>query len=150
MKIIYKKGNLINATESIIAHGCNNCGVMGSGVARQIRNIFPDSYHHYKLYYKTSLLNLGTVIYCHEGSKIILHCITQNGFGKDGKKYVSYDAIKKCMRQINFDHNFNGRPVKALALPKIGAGLGGGDWNIISKIIEEELITIQPVVYELE
>ena len=28
---------------------------------------------------------------------------------------------------------------KRIGLPQIGAGLGGGDWNIISKIIDEEL-----------
>ncbi len=28
---------------------------------------------------------------------------------------------------------------KFIGMPKLGAGLAGGDWNIIEKIIEEEL-----------
>ena len=36
-----------------------------------------------------------------------------------------------------------------IAMPLIGAGLGGGDWNVISEIIEEESLKFQPVVYEL-
>jgi O-acetyl-ADP-ribose deacetylase (regulator of RNase III) len=36
-----------------------------------------------------------------------------------------------------------------VAMPKIGAGLAGGDWNVIEKIIEEECKGVQPVVYYL-
>ena len=36
--IQYKKGDLLSVTKGIIAHGCNAQGVMGSGVALQIKN----------------------------------------------------------------------------------------------------------------
>jgi len=37
-----------------------------------------------------------------------------------------------------------------VALPMIGAGLGGGDWNVISDIIEtESKKALQPIVYKL-
>lgn len=147
MRIIYKKGNLINATENMIAHGCNNRGVMGAGVAREIRNKFPGAYQTYKDYYKLHGLELGTIIPWRD-EKYIMNCITQDGFGKDGKKYVSYDAIRKCMRQINKSRYHDAG--QEIALPKIGAGLGGGDWKVISKIIEEEFTIIQPIVYELK
>jgi len=35
-------------------------------------------------------------------------------------------------------------------MPKIGAGLAGGDWNVIAAIIEEEFTAVQPIVYWLE
>lgn len=156
MKIIYKKGNLITATESVIIHGCNNRGVMGSGVAMDIRRAFPDAYTEYKRCFKTLdlqpvRLNLGDVIWIFE-RKWIGNCITQDGYGKDGKKYVSYDAVRKCMRIINHSHHLKNHAngLVDVAMPLIGAGLGGGDWNIISEIIEKESLTFQPVVYELE
>jgi hypothetical protein len=34
-------------------------------------------------------------------------------------------------------------------MPQIGAGLGGGDWQVIEAIIESEMTDIQPVVYTL-
>ena len=142
MKIIYKKGNLIHASEGVIAHGCNNRGVMGSGVARAIRDAYPEAYDIYKKFYKLHGLELGMII-CHYGKPHVVNCITQNGFGKDGKQYVDYAAIRKCMRTINSARYFE------VAMPKIGAGLGGGDWNVISKIIEEESLNFQPIVYEL-
>jgi len=47
---------------------------------------------------------------------------------------LDYDALTLCMRKINF--TFNGKHV---GIPKIGAGLAGGDWDRIEKIIKEEL-----------
>ncbi len=153
MKIIYKKGNLITASELVIVHGCNNRGVMGSGVARDIRRIFPEAYQLYKNYFKDCGLDMGEVIWVYEIQKWIGHCITQDGYGKDGKKYVSYDAIRRCMRNINHSGHLkvaHDNTLLNVAMPLIGAGLGGGDWNIISKIIEEESLQFQPIVYELE
>lgn len=151
MKIIYKKGNLVSVSEHVIIHGCNNRGIMGSGVAREIRREFPEAYEIYKNLFKHFKLELGEVIWVYDEPKWIGNCITQDGFGKDGKKYVCYDAIRRCMREINHNYHIKKFHIDMkVAMPKIGAGLGGGDWNIISKIIEEESLRFQPIVYELE
>ena len=149
-KIIYRKGNLLDTDCMLIAHGCNAQGVMGSGVAKAIRAKYPDAYNEYKKRYDNQGLNLGdiipVVIYQHH-NKIIINCITQEFYGRDSDKiYVNYTAIEQCMRKIN---NYYSIGVDCIALPKIGAGLGGGDWNAISDIIERELTNIQPIVYEL-
>jgi O-acetyl-ADP-ribose deacetylase (regulator of RNase III) len=48
---------------------------------------------------------------------------------------ADYDAIRSVFKKIK--SNFSG---KRIGYPKIGAGLAGGDWDQISKIIDEELI----------
>jgi hypothetical protein len=47
---------------------------------------------------------------------------------------ADYEAIRSCLRWIG--RRF---PESKIGLPRIGAGLAGGDWAIISGIIEEEL-----------
>jgi len=47
---------------------------------------------------------------------------------------LDYNALTLCLRKIN--HKFSGHKI---GLPKIGAGLAGGDWDIIKTIIEREL-----------
>jgi O-acetyl-ADP-ribose deacetylase (regulator of RNase III) len=66
---------------------------------------------------------------------------------------IRYDAIRaglnKTYKALN-EAKANNVEI-SVHLPKIGAGLAGGDWNIIEKIIEEELISkgIDVTVYEL-
>lgn len=71
-------------------------------------------------------------------TKLYAVIYTQYHYGRnhsDGVQTpVDYDAITMCMRKIN--HIFKG---KHIGLPKIGAGLAGGDWNIIENIIRAEL-----------
>lgn len=54
--------------------------------------------------------------------------------GDDQIYKLGYEAIEKVFGSIA--DNFYG---KRIAYPKIGAGLAGGDWEIISSIIDEEL-----------
>jgi O-acetyl-ADP-ribose deacetylase (regulator of RNase III) len=147
MKIKYIKGNLFNTDCNFIVHGCNSHGVMGSGVAKIVKEKYPEAYTDYINKFKFSGLKLGDIQVVPCKSKTIINAITQENYGRDGSRFVSYDAVADCMEKIN--ELFYMVPNGTLAMPKIGAGLGGGNWNIIAAIIENELTVVQPVVYEL-
>ena len=154
--MIYRIGNLIEADELIIAHGCNAKGIMGSGVAKAIRSAYPKAYYAYVKAYKSKGLSLGEIIWSFSENKIIANCITQESFGVDGKRYVCYDAIAKSFDEIDQymlmlkANNFVTKNEMMFAIPRIGAGLGGGDWEVISDIINETCQNSIPVVYDLE
>lgn len=144
MKIEYIKGDLIASSESVIAHGCNAQGVMKSGIAKAIRAQYPQAYKDYKLTEKVlGDLDLGSVIYTHTGNRVILNIITQQYYGRDNIRYVSYDAIANAIENINT------RLYKRVAFPLIGAGLANGNWKVISSIIEA-YSNFNPVVYYLD
>ena len=156
MPIKYVKGNLLDAKEGIIAHGCNAQGVMGAGVALAIKNKWPVAFQTYADWYSNFGLELGQVIWADVDDKLIANCITQETYGRqDGKVYVDYDAIRICMKNIRIGGGIiplgttDKSPLANVAMPKIGAGLGGGDWNKIEKIIENELRGFDVTVYEL-
>jgi O-acetyl-ADP-ribose deacetylase (regulator of RNase III) len=44
----------------------------------------------------------------------------------------------------------NAMDISEIAMPRIGAGLGGGNWNVIEAIIESELTHVKPYVYTLD
>lgn len=155
--IAYKTGNLLEADELVIVHGCNAKGIMGSGVAKAIKEKYPKAFEEYRLFYEQNGLKLGQTIWVDCEKHIIVNAITQESFGKDGKRYVSYDAITSCFHDINaigrmsqLDESNAHKPFKSIALPLIGAGLGGGDWNVISGIISEQCEDIHPVVYLID
>ena len=147
MKIEYRKGDLLSTDIPVILHGCNAQGVMGSGVALAIRTTYPLAYKRYIERHRQHPWELGEIQVIPCGNKVIINAITQEYYGKDRRRYVDYNAVKDVMRKVNGIYDVYG--YKQLAMPKIGAGLGGGDWAFIETIIESELIDVQPVVYEL-
>lgn len=152
MKIIYRKGDLLECEEKIIVHGCNAQGRMGAGVAKAIRAKYPKAYREYIRAHQTNGLELGQVICVDCGDKLIINAITQEHYGRAPIRYVSYTAVRKCMVRVNhfFDAPCYAHYTKQVAMPKIGAGLAGGDWDVIAQIIEEESTNFQPVIYELQ
>ena len=144
MTIITKKGNLLDA-KGIIVHGCNCQGVMGSGVALAIKNKWPDVYQQYRDSYelKSPLMNLGQIIpVVVAPDTYVLNAITQKNYGRDGARYVSYDAVTSCFEKVRgWAEHFRQAESRNVSVnfPLLGAGLGGGDWEIISKIIDRTL-----------
>lgn len=143
MKIEYRNGNLLDTDIKHILHGCNARGVMGSGVAKLIRQKWPKAYEDYAVVYNSVGLQLGSYITSTQpDGKIVINGITQETYGKTGV-HISYWAIANIIRNLNSDG------IKYIAMPQIGAGLGGGDWRVIEAIIENESKRFQPVVYIL-
>ena len=145
MKIEYVKGDLMNADIQHIVHGCNAQGVMGSGVAKLIRDKYLSAYTDYNDVYNNKGLELGEIIVSvQDDGKVIHNAITQNNFGRDTNTvYVSYWAIADVFRKID---SWN---IDEIAMPMIGAGLANGDWDVISAIIENTLVNTKPIVYQL-
>ena len=131
------KGDLIKLASSgkfdVIVHGCNCFNVMGAGIARKIKMKFPEAYQADLETKKGDEKKLGTYTTAKIDDLTIVNAYTQYNYGS-GQRNVDYDAIRKIFRLIK--HNFRD---KRIAYPKIGAGLGGGDWKTIKNIIEEEL-----------
>lgn len=143
MTIEYRQGDLFTTDELYILHGCNSRGVMGSGVARTVRDKFPEAYEEYSAWCSKGF-RLGTYLPVASNDKIIINAVTQQNYGRDGKRYVSYDAVADIMYEMN--RHYAGCTI---AMPRIGAQLGGGDWSVISAIIESELTNVHPIVYVL-
>jgi O-acetyl-ADP-ribose deacetylase (regulator of RNase III) len=147
--IKYVTGDLLGATQKVIMHGCNDFGVMGSGVAAQIRKKWSNVYELYALRYKVFGLRPGDVIpVATVDGKIIVNAITQRGFGRGPQRYVDYGAVRTCFEKVNL--KVVDWEVDEVAMPMIGAGLGGGDWSIIEGIINETASSYTPVVYRYD
>jgi len=154
MKIIYKTGDLLECSETVIAHSCNAQGVMGSGIAAQIRATYPSVYDAYRKIYDERGLTLGETIWVKiDDNRYVVNLIGQDKYGRNPDiVYANYDAIRHAIREINavcFETQNVGysKSIESVAFPLIGAGLANGSWKVISKIIEEESHDFQPVVY---
>lgn len=146
--IRYVRGDLLASNLEVIAHGCNCRGVMGSGIAVQIRSKWPNVYEVYKLKHRVMGLELGTILPIRTlDGRLVINCMTQQDFGGGNKRYIDYSAIESCIAAM--DNSVRDWGVAEIGMPKIGAGLGGGDWDQIEDIIVRNAKNFIPVVYTL-
>lgn len=136
-----KFGNILDVEEGIIVHGCNSLGIMGSGIALQIKQKYPECFKEYQNFItnaaraQTDTLGMVVMYKVPDKNLIIANAITQKNFGRDGKKYCSYKAIYEAFETIVVSAHIRHEQIP-IHYPLIGAGLGGGDWAIISNLIE--------------
>ena len=121
----------------VIVHGCNCQCAMGAGIAKAIRAEFPEAYAADRATTKGDRSKLGklSIANVRRGQYDITVVNAYTQFHWRGKGVLAdYGAIQSCMRQIR--EQFPGRRV---GYPLIGAGLAGGDWEQITRIIDAEL-----------
>lgn len=135
------KGDLIalalEGCFEVIVHGCNCFCTMSAGIARAIQDEFPEAYAADLVTIKGDRNKLGdfslATVKRHDREITIVNGYTQFHFHGQ-EVLVDYEAIRNLFAKIK--KQFSGRRI---GYPKIGAGLGGGDWLRISAIIDEEL-----------
>lgn len=167
------EGDLIKlakeGTFDVIAHGCNCMCTMGAGIAPQMaKAFFADKFEKEGKEYRGDINKLGTIdfesitdtgdglrisdpndLYVGDILVTVVNAYTQYYYGPNHKEGVSkpidYEALTLCLRKMNYI--FKG---KHIGLPQIGAGLAGGDWNVIKQIIQTELkdCNVTVVIYK--
>jgi O-acetyl-ADP-ribose deacetylase (regulator of RNase III) len=118
---------------------------MGSGIARQIRERWPwvfISYREYCSRHKnentTPLGNIWGVCIDRDNrdAQWVINMFSQDNYGYDDSRFTSYDAFAECLTAMRERLPKD----KTIGFPKnIGCGLGGGNWKVISALIEEIL-----------
>ncbi|MBZ9622913.1 macro domain-containing protein [Clostridium sp. FP2] len=147
------EGNILNATEDVICQQVNCQGVMGAGLAKQIRNKYPEVYPLYKRFCegcenndRRTLLGEIQTIPVSDG-KVIANLFGQYNYGRD-KQYTDYKALRECLEgMLRMVSMFD----DSIAIPyEIGCGLAGGDWNIVYKIIEDVFKDYEVTLYKFK
>lgn len=137
--IRYVDGDLLKLADEgnfdVIAHGCNCFCVMGSGIAPQIKAKYPEAYDADCATTAGDINKLGTITHTLNTKPIVVNIYSQYDTKgrREGKMDLDYNALRSGIKAMK--EKFSG---KRFGLPLIGAGLAGGDWTIIEKIIEEE------------
>lgn len=143
--IKYINGNLLDVEQGIICQQVNCQGVMGAGLAKQLKNKYPQIYDEYQEYIfnmtryqhmtdNSQLKGCVNVVFIKK-NLIVTNIFGQDTYGRDGI-YTDYDALKKGLIYIRDIV----QPLYELPiyLPYgIGCGLAGGSWTVVKQIIED-------------
>lgn len=142
----FRIGDILDSDCYLICHQVNCQGVMGAGLARQVRAKYPEVYSQYTKYcygkYRPGLLGTVQAVKV-SPDQYVCNLFGQCNYGTD-KRYTDYDAVRKALRTIA--HYF---PNRTVAIPyKMGCNLGGGDWPTVLSIIEDELKNCRVYIYK--
>lgn len=160
----YKVGDLIKAIQdgevNVFGHGCNCFVTMGSGIAPLIKEAFPKMYAADLKTEKGDKTKLGTctMAFLNDGSLAGFNLYSQYGYNrrKQGLRDLDYNALYDALVQMKKAlQSFTDGSVAdyKIGLPLIGCGLAGGNWRIVSRIIEEVLVRdggLDVTIYTLE
>lgn len=146
-KIEVHVGDILSVDYGIIVQQVNAQSVMGSGVAKSIRDVYPGVYDHYVDALKSDTSSnltsrhLGKLlVYKVPGKKslYIANIVGQDDYRRyaaETTRYTSYDALDNGFQKLAW-WNAKLLPVH---FPKIGSDRGGGNWDVVKHIIMHRL-----------
>lgn len=125
---------------TFIPHICNNVRAWGAGFVVPLAQHFPEARD---AFYSEENPTLGDTQFIQAKNVPVVICnmFAQDGIGpdKDGVPPIRYEALKDCMGRVLRKASevcLEGKQV-VIAAPMFGAGLAGGDWEQISKMIHD-------------
>lgn len=140
--IEYIKGDLLTEKCDIICHQVNCVGVMGAGIAAQIKYKWKNVFDTYKTICNIpsnseDLLGDCQIVKVDDANiSYVANLFGQNLIGRNGVM-TNYEALEQAMRSVVEFAAENYPNGCIVGFPyKIGCGIAGGDWEIVKSLIE--------------
>ena len=147
--IKYVTGNILESEAQALVNTVNTDGVMGKGIALQFKKAFPTNFRLYQEACKSKNIDIGQLFYVKEsnlssGEKIIINFPTKRSWRKPSE----YSFIELGLD--NLIEVIEKNKIKSIAIPPLGAGNGGLEWERVKLLIEQKLsyLNIEIYVYE--
>lgn len=127
----------------IIAHICNDIGGWGKGFVQPLGRRYPEAEAQYRAWFRCKTdppFTLGQVQFVAVAPQVwVANMIAQHGIGRQGPMPpIRYEALRECLGYVRA---FAQAQSAFVQMPRVGCGLAGGKWEIVSNIVEEELVS---------
>ncbi|MCI7443860.1 MAG: macro domain-containing protein [Clostridium sp.] len=130
-------GNLLESNAECLINTVNCEGYMGKGIAYQFKLKYPNNNRDYVKACKSGALKVGKLHYFKEDNKIIINFPTKDKWRQKSKiEYIIYgmDSLVNLLPILK---------VKSIAIPPLGCGNGGLEWNDVKSLIVTKLSEIK-------
>ncbi|MDC9620442.1 macro domain-containing protein [Xenorhabdus sp. XENO-7] len=142
-------GDILRADAEAIVNTVNCVGVMGRGIALQFKNAWPDNFKAYAVACKRKEVQPGNMFIFETDQlanpRFIINFPTKRHWRGASRMEDIDSGLKALVEDIKkYD-------IKSIAIPPLGAGLGGLDWELVRKKIEtamSELAEVHVLIYQ--
>lgn len=133
--IEYRRDNLLDDGVEALVNTVNTVGVMGKGIALQFKKRFPENFKAYKKACDKEEVKVGKMFTFFVGNlenpRYIINFPTKEHWrGESRIEYVE-SGLEDLVREVAE------RGIKSIAIPPLGCGIGGLDWDEVRPLIEE-------------
>jgi O-acetyl-ADP-ribose deacetylase (regulator of RNase III) len=139
--IEHAQGDLVAADVDALVNPVNTVGVMGRGLALQIKNTFPDVFEEYARACRRREVNVGRVhvVTRTTSPHFVINFPTKAHWRNPSKlEYIDAGLADLIIRVRELG-------IRSIAIPPLGCGLGGLDWNEVKRRIIEAFRTVPDV-----
>lgn len=137
------QGNILHADAEALVNTVNCVGVMGKGVALQFRQAFPDNYEYYRKACNVGSVQVGRVLVWESNRlqmpKYIINFPTKKHWRGNSQMQFIESGLESLREEIQ-RHG-----IRSVAIPPLGCGHGGLDWNEVRPRIEQSLESLPDV-----
>jgi O-acetyl-ADP-ribose deacetylase (regulator of RNase III) len=139
------EGDMMQSEAEALVNTVNTVGVMGKGIALQFKEAFPFNNKEYIRACKSKELEIGKLLTVWDenlelGRKLIINFPTKEHWRNPSK----YEFIEKgliALRELLLKEK-----IKSIAIPPLGSGNGGLDWNKVKPMIEKALNGLETII----
>lgn len=143
MVIKYTQGDIFESKCQAIINTVNCEGKMGKGLAYQFKKKFPEMEQDYVKVCLKGELYPGKLHIYQEKNFLIINFPTKNKWREKSKIEYIIIGLRKLKEEIIK------KGIKSVAIPPLGAGNGGLNWNEVKFEINRELLDIEDVIFEV-
>jgi len=141
------QGDILKARTEALVNTVNCVGVMGRGIALQFRKAFPDNFKAYKRICDREQLRPGQVFVFDLGRleppRYVINFPTKRHWRGKSKLKDIQAGLDSLLREIQT------RNIRSLAVPPLGCGLGGLDWDRVRAMIEDAFACVPEIHVEI-
>jgi O-acetyl-ADP-ribose deacetylase (regulator of RNase III) len=138
-------GDLLKTPADALVNTVNTVGVMGKGIALQFKLAFPDNYAAYEAACKRGDVQIGKmfVFRREKNPRFIINFPTKKHWKGKSKMEDIESGLKALIQVVKKEH------IKSIAVPPLGCGNGGLDWEQVRPLIEEAFLELPDVQVQL-